>query len=313
MDFTKLACPVCGKQFKEDDDIVVCPVCGTPHHRECYDKSGGCINSDIHDRGYVYQSNDKTIVEENFTDENNDAPDDILPGESEEDAEKRKQIEEFKQIAFDINYADKKEVTIAGQSSHIYERALGKKSDYYLSRFLYFDKLGRKIMFNFAAFLCPLAWACYRRVYKLVALILAFYALSFAALYIPVATNAELNEAMNTLYEQEGVEGMMKAYSYVGSENGELTAVESAFLEAAEKAAPPKAVSVSLQISGYVMRVAVSLFGTYMYFCTTKNRIDKICKTAPDRGAANMLAIKECRTSPGLMVIALIIDILFFI
>lgn len=29
-------CPVCLKRFQENDDIVVCPVCGTPHHRECY-------------------------------------------------------------------------------------------------------------------------------------------------------------------------------------------------------------------------------------------------------------------------------------
>ena len=68
MDFTKLVCPVCGKRFNEDDDIVVCPVCGTPHHRECYNKNGKCINSDIHSEGYVYEKNDKTLLEENFKD-----------------------------------------------------------------------------------------------------------------------------------------------------------------------------------------------------------------------------------------------------
>ena len=31
MDFYKYKCPVCNKQFKEGDDIVVCPECGTPH------------------------------------------------------------------------------------------------------------------------------------------------------------------------------------------------------------------------------------------------------------------------------------------
>ena len=29
-------CPVCGKSFQESDDIVVCPQCGAPHHRECW-------------------------------------------------------------------------------------------------------------------------------------------------------------------------------------------------------------------------------------------------------------------------------------
>ena len=34
--FTNEKCPVCNNTFKEDDDIAVCPECGTPHHRECY-------------------------------------------------------------------------------------------------------------------------------------------------------------------------------------------------------------------------------------------------------------------------------------
>ena len=42
MDFYKYKCPVCNKQFKESDDIVVCPDCGAPHHRECWEKEGKC-------------------------------------------------------------------------------------------------------------------------------------------------------------------------------------------------------------------------------------------------------------------------------
>ena len=30
MDFLGKKCPVCSKNFHEDDDIVVCPECGTP-------------------------------------------------------------------------------------------------------------------------------------------------------------------------------------------------------------------------------------------------------------------------------------------
>lgn len=35
-------CPVCNKKFTEADDIVVCPVCGAPHHRDCYNQGGQC-------------------------------------------------------------------------------------------------------------------------------------------------------------------------------------------------------------------------------------------------------------------------------
>lgn len=41
-------CPACKKVFGENDDIVVCPECGAPHHRECYLKNGKCAMEEIH-------------------------------------------------------------------------------------------------------------------------------------------------------------------------------------------------------------------------------------------------------------------------
>ncbi len=48
MDYTGLKCPVCGKPFGTDDDIVVCPECGAPYHRACYQQAGHCIFEDKH-------------------------------------------------------------------------------------------------------------------------------------------------------------------------------------------------------------------------------------------------------------------------
>ena len=48
MDYIGLKCPICGKPFTADDDIVVCPQCGAPYHRECYIKAGKCIYEDKH-------------------------------------------------------------------------------------------------------------------------------------------------------------------------------------------------------------------------------------------------------------------------
>ena len=44
-------CISCGEYFKDGDDVVVCPTCGTPYHRECYMKEGECINSALHESG----------------------------------------------------------------------------------------------------------------------------------------------------------------------------------------------------------------------------------------------------------------------
>lgn len=42
-------CISCKEIFKDSDDVVVCPVCGTPYHRECYNKEGKCINIGLHE------------------------------------------------------------------------------------------------------------------------------------------------------------------------------------------------------------------------------------------------------------------------
>lgn len=44
-------CIMCGQDFKENDDIVVCPDCGTPYHRECFIKNGKCVNEKLHETG----------------------------------------------------------------------------------------------------------------------------------------------------------------------------------------------------------------------------------------------------------------------
>ncbi len=56
-------CPVCDKLFTKDDDIVFCPHCGTPHHRECYNKTGHCINADKHNTGFEYKSEKADFIQ----------------------------------------------------------------------------------------------------------------------------------------------------------------------------------------------------------------------------------------------------------
>ena len=49
-DYTGYECKSCGKKFGADDDIVVCPECGTPYHRECYLREGKCVNDELHEK-----------------------------------------------------------------------------------------------------------------------------------------------------------------------------------------------------------------------------------------------------------------------
>ena len=44
-------CEGCGKPLTLQDDIVVCPDCGAPYHRVCYEKLGQCIHRPAHAAG----------------------------------------------------------------------------------------------------------------------------------------------------------------------------------------------------------------------------------------------------------------------
>ena len=47
-------CEGCGEPLTLKDDIVVCPDCGAPYHRTCYEKLGRCIHSPAHAAGYEW-------------------------------------------------------------------------------------------------------------------------------------------------------------------------------------------------------------------------------------------------------------------
>lgn len=55
MTYNGIECPVCNEKFNNNDDVVVCPVCGTPHHRECWQNNGRCINEEKHAEGFIWQ------------------------------------------------------------------------------------------------------------------------------------------------------------------------------------------------------------------------------------------------------------------
>ncbi len=48
-------CDSCGKPFAKDDDIVICPICGTPMHRACYQRTHVCPHESEHAAGFEWK------------------------------------------------------------------------------------------------------------------------------------------------------------------------------------------------------------------------------------------------------------------
>lgn len=55
MKYTGNFCQGCNLPFEESDDVVVCPECGTPQHRECYEKENKCVCAHLHGEDYAWQ------------------------------------------------------------------------------------------------------------------------------------------------------------------------------------------------------------------------------------------------------------------
>ena len=48
-------CPYCDKELKESDQIVICPDCGAPYHKECAKEIGECLLKELHEKGEQWQ------------------------------------------------------------------------------------------------------------------------------------------------------------------------------------------------------------------------------------------------------------------
>ncbi len=71
MDYIGLKCPACNTVIEADDDVVVCPECGAPHHRECYEEDGHCYFESKHSENFDFQEYIKDKANE-ATDKNED-------------------------------------------------------------------------------------------------------------------------------------------------------------------------------------------------------------------------------------------------
>ena len=60
--YTGNHCPVCEQAFTDDDDIVVCPDCGTPYHRACWPREG-CVHAAEHGQ-FEWRPDDAPEAEE---------------------------------------------------------------------------------------------------------------------------------------------------------------------------------------------------------------------------------------------------------
>lgn len=168
MDYKNEICNGCNQPIKEDDDIVVCPVCGTPQHRSCWIANGECVNRSLHADGFVWQKSQPAETQEQPKAEKTEPNTVPVMGK----------MPAFDQLAQEAQNLEA--IFLKDQLAHKDEEFDGinvTDAGYYLQsgahRYIRRFRKGRKLGWNWGAFIFAPAWFFYRRLYKFGAIFLA--------------------------------------------------------------------------------------------------------------------------------------------
>lgn len=298
MKYTNYKCPVCNNQFNEEDDIVVCPECGSPHHRECYIQKGKCINSDKHGTNEPLELQ---FIENNDTEETNYNTETTESTEenTEENTQKavREIIEEMKGANGDY--------MINGKHISFYEAAVGKNQKYYIPHFLMMDKTKKAVSWNIGGFFVPLAWSLYRKMYKLSLIILALYILLFGSISYLFCSNEEI---MNSFTEcvQEDPYFYEDILLYKTSKSDvSLTEKQVNFNKLLEEFKIPVPLQIFTYIVIYGVRIIMGIYATNLYYKKLTKSIEKVDKLDLSPDMKRSVLFRKCGTLP--IIIAVIV------
>ncbi|MFA5658222.1 MAG: RING finger protein [Oscillospiraceae bacterium] len=194
-------CISCGEQFKNTDDIVVCPECGTPYHRDCYFKEGKCLNTVLHESGgtwkpdaAAFSGDDETISCPRCGEKNPQTG--LFCKKCGTPLNQNSGPNPFPEAGFSgfnnanpfVNPAVEKitpETEIDGIKVKDMSDYVGKNQMYYLPNFVRFGKMKSKFSINIMAMVFPEIYFTYRKMYLTGILLFIFKIL----VYIPILDN----------------------------------------------------------------------------------------------------------------------------
>lgn len=189
-------CPVCGNFFGEQDDIVTCPECGAPHHRNCWKTEGHCHFAELHGTGKAWHEEQqaqtdaqaapkkrcsrcgydnpefsefcarcgKELNAQDWQTQNTVPPTDERPPVGQYTPPHAGAYTPFGQQPFGDPYGGvPRTETIDGVPVDTVVKLIGPNSAYYLPRFYRMTHGGSKASWNWSAFFFSYNWLLYRK------------------------------------------------------------------------------------------------------------------------------------------------------
>lgn len=269
-------CPFCKKDFTEESDIVVCPECGTPHHRECFSELGECFNKELHKSGFTYTPINKKAEEQiNLQIENDGLHENI-----DEQEEKGGQV--FSPYLNSTAEPILPQTDIGGITGEEYASFLGTSAKRYMPRFVFLQRTGKKMTANLFAFLLPFTFAAYKRMYKVAAILLAVN-----IFFVGISIYGSL--------QKEPVKAIVAMVNEAISD-GEITEIE---MENIQKAFDElNQIELAAHWTDYITRykfavnIFAGLFATYLYMKESERKIKGLRAENVPKEMHNMLLNK---------------------
>ena len=223
-----IKCISCGEKFKQGDDIVVCPDCGTPYHRDCYKKEGKCINIDLHERGGSFKTTFEApeIDGEKIRCPRCGADNTSLTlfcekcgmplsmsqqspqnGSQPDDGQQPKYFGGFSSQPFQVNFSDP--LCGLNPEEEFEDAKLSELSDfvgtntfYYLPMFKRIKETNHKLTWNFSAMIAPVTYYAYRKMYLLMILTFLFKLVIYVPTFIVMLSTVNLGDNFLTQFVQ---------------------------------------------------------------------------------------------------------------
>ncbi|MBE6794895.1 MAG: DUF2628 domain-containing protein [Ruminococcaceae bacterium] len=304
MDYKGHVCPVCNKAFESGDDVVVCPECGTPHHRECYDSLGQCINQNRHRENYNYNREREV---------NADAEADIMcPFCKVQNPYDSKFCKSCGRPLTFSSYSDNKTNETDDSENHNQEAApfgtpfvfdpLGgvspdeefdcsvKASEasklvktstpHYIPQFRQYHKIGRT-RFSFVGFIFGGGWVLYRKMYKLGTLLTVLMGLlALGDMYIRVCFSTDVT-VISQQYS-EIMNNMSEKYAY-----NFYTAFSDFFSSLNQQQVIICIITLAITFLTLLIRVLCGVFGNRWYYKHTIKTVSSIKAQSKDNKEAD--------------------------
>ncbi len=209
----KEACAMCHAYLFEEDDVVYCPVCGAPHHRDCYSAIGHCALEETHgtEQQYDRLREAEEKAEEPVTAEKNAENSTVCPNCGENYSKRELlcpkcgrpngvnfgggvtvlNIDPLGGVAADTDIGE-------GVTAEEASKAVLVNTQRYIPRFVGF-KAGVKTTWNWLAFLFPAPWLFSRKLYG-AGIVVSALQVAFTLLTYPLLTAVDIPQSTNLNY-----------------------------------------------------------------------------------------------------------------